>query len=270
MGQGEPGRASPWARLLPLVVGAALGAGGVLLGLTLADGGGSAGSGGSGGSATTLAGAGAGAGGGASTTTVAPGPGVTTTLPLGQLSPAAQELVALADKSRRLEFHARYEARGVQSRSGQAYEVDLELWNRGPEVRRDLAIASEGQRARTTDIRTEKLVLRCAKPKDDGTWQCATLPIGSASDPGGVAFGLAPGALSGRTVVARDERVADRAARCFSLEGGDGASAETLCFSPEGIPLRVTSGAAVLELASLELSVSGDDVFEPPARPVGA
>lgn len=260
-GDDRAGRGAAWRRLLPLVVGAALGAGGVLLGLALGgdgDGGGS----GSGAPGSTAA--------PGVTTTVAPGPGVTTTVPVGQLSPVAQELVALAEKGRQVEFHARYEARDVRSRSGQSYAVDLELWNRPPEVRRDLSLASEGDRARSSDIRTEKLVLRCGKPRDDGSWQCATLPIGAANDPGGTAFGLAPGALSGRPVTVRDERVADRPARCFSLEGGEGATAETLCFSREGIPLRVTSGAAVLELASLELSVSGDDVFEPPARPVGA
>lgn len=244
----------PRGRLLPVLLGVVIGAGAVLLVLLATDNGDEPDKATT---ATTEA--------GPSTTA----PGSVSSVPADDLDPDAREMVALAEKGRAREFHARYEAQDVRSRTGQAFSVALELWNRPPQVRRDVAISSEGQAAQSTDIRTDKLVLRCGKPSQETPWQCATVPIGTANEPGGTAFGLAPAAVAGRPVAARDETVADRPARCFTVEGSDVASAETLCLSRDGIPLRVTSGAAILELTSLELSVE-EGVFEPPARPVGS
>lgn len=199
--------------------------------------------------------------GGSTTTT-------STSVPFEKLDEDARELVALAGEGQRREFHARYTTSGAVSSAGQPFSVALELWNKPPRVRRNLSITTQGQVVESADIQGEDSLVRCGKPSAEAGWQCVTPPRGAANEPGAVAFGLAPGALAGRPVTATDETVTNQPAKCFEVGMGT-ESPEELCLSREGIPLRVTSGAAVLELETLELSVE-DKVFEPPARPLGA
>lgn len=243
-----------WRRpLLFTVLGAAVGVGASLLVGALA--GDDAPSGGAARASTTVP---------ASEGSTVPTP---TTVAPADLGPEAKELVALAAKGRGKVFHARYATSGGVSPAGAPFTVRMELWNKGSEVRRNVSIDTAGQVLESADMRRRGLFIRCAKSSAAADWQCLT-PPSAPNDPGGVAFGLAPAALAGKPVSVSDETVADQKARCFKAEVGTG-SVEELCLSKDGIPLRVTSGAAVLELQALELSVD-EGAFEPPARPIGA
>lgn len=74
------------------------------------------------------------------------------------------------------------------------------------------------------------------------------------------------GDLAGRTVVARDESIRGRPARCFTISGPD-QSAE-VCFDRRGTLLVLATGSARLELEDVDDSVD-PKVFEPPGRPAG-
>ncbi|MGH9149387.1 MAG: hypothetical protein ACRD0F_03515, partial [Acidimicrobiales bacterium] len=70
--------------------------------------------------------------------------------------------------------------------------------------------------------------------------------------------------VGGRLVEARDDTVAGRAARCFTIFVGNETS--DVCTTREGVPLRIAAGAASFELVELTADVP-EQAFRPPAQP---
>lgn len=186
------------------------------------------------------------------------GEDVSSTLPSrpAPLDPAARELVSLMAKGQEGVYHARYRAVSPEQPGA---TLMVEIWRRGSITRQD-SVASDGtQTTHTAGFTLPTGNLACRR-EAAGAWRC--VPVTGARTTTEQLTELATTELSGRSVTARDETIAGRAARCFTIVG-EGQSSD-ICLSSEGIALRVGTGNTRLELISLEEAVD-DAVFRPPA-----
>jgi hypothetical protein len=213
-----------------------------------------------------------------STTSTSSGGGPTsssppTTVSPDDLSPAAKEFLALAEKGSETSFHARYQAEPTPNAPPQQgpYSLVLELWNAPPNTRRDVSLNAQNSTILTQEFQFVDKVVRCGKPNAEASWSCVALAPGSGpQEPGTPGFGLAPGVLAGRKVAVGQRDIDGQQAKCFAVDAQSGGPADELCMSSEGIPLEFTSGGSLLKLVLLERSVDdADAVFEPPATPIG-
>lgn len=180
------------------------------------------------------------------------------------LSPEGAELVALLSKSRSLTFHAKY--RGVSTDpSVEGQSLTVELWRKPPAEREDVEVSVSSSSSRSAGFLLSDGVVACNRT-DARPWSCRKV---AGIPPSGTEtlVRVITEAVAKREVSVKDETVAGRKARCFTviLETGDGE----ICVSSEGIPLRISAGPSRFELIELSTTVP-DGVFKPPATPTSA
>jgi hypothetical protein len=191
--------------------------------------------------------------------------GSTVTVPAAVSLPSDAEgrsLLELMEKGRSLTFHATYKATGDPAVL--PGELTIEVWRKGGKIRQDTSLKSDSGTAHTQSFVIDGKSLTCTQENND-PWSCSP-----ESDPGtnvdGV-FGSTAAQLRGIDVTARDDTVSGRAAKCFDFATADGAG--TLCFTPDGLPLRLALAGQDLSLNDLQTSVD-DAVFSPPAAPTAS
>jgi hypothetical protein len=175
------------------------------------------------------------------------------------VGPGGSELASLLVKGREQTFHATYALEAGDRRES------LEWWSSGGRVRQDTAVEGEGGTVRTASFKlSDKQAVVCRQ--DFGQpWTCERVDVPVGGDPRGLIASV-QAQLAGRAVAARTEEVNGREARCFSVSAAAGSEAVELCTDPGGIPLRLASAEAKLELTALDRSVP-DATFIPPAAP---
>ena len=174
--------------------------------------------------------------------------------PVG-LEAERDEALALIRRGQDATYHARYESTGDPLG---ALPRLVEVWRKAGRSRTDMEYAAGGGVERSVSIRRPPEAggaVTCRRA-GEGPWTCQRV-----DDPPSDLFEEATVDLAYEDVVARDDQVRGRAARCFALEAEEGTG---LCFDADGVLLRLSVGEGALELASLE-PVVDDRVFEPPA-----
>lgn len=174
------------------------------------------------------------------------------------LGAGGTELLELLTEGRRRTFHARYEGIGPAASSAGGSLV-VEVWRKGELSRQDTEVTDGQQRVRTASLARPQGNVSCRR-RGDGPWTCALAPRGSSGPDQLVEDVTAD--LRGRTVTARDDTIRGRTVRCFTIAAPDQQS--ELCATPDGIPVRIATGDARLDLTELSNDVA-DQVFEPPA-----
>ena len=170
----------------------------------------------------------------------------------------AGELQELLARDRRATFHATYD---VSSTDLPGAAVTFETWRRAPRTRTDIDVRKPDGVVHTRQLQLPDRTVAC-QSSGDGPWQCAQVPkaAGSASDPFGAA--VADELAKARSVTVRNRVIGGRRVRCFTL-ARDGQTA-LFCATREGIPVRVESPGATLQLLALDHEVG--DVFDPPTE----
>lgn len=184
------------------------------------------------------------------------------TAPAPQVTGAGAELTELLDKGKTQTFHARY-VTVKDSPLGSKGQVTLEVWNKPPQSRNETHLATGGERIAASDFRTNDGAFRCSS-RGGAPWQCQSIPSDS---PSALMLDVIKSKLPGRQVTSRDEQVAGRPGRCFTIAATGGGRDDDVCVGSDGIPLKLGSGDGIFELAVLEFEVA-DDVFTPPAKPI--
>ncbi|MGH2726173.1 MAG: hypothetical protein ACRDKS_04270, partial [Actinomycetota bacterium] len=181
---------------------------------------------------------------------------VKTPVPPVALDAAARELLDLMAKGQDGVYHVRYR---TISAGQTGATLTVEIWRRGSTTRQD-TVASDGiQSIHTAGFTLHDGNVACRR-QGSAAWEC--MPVTGVRTTTQQITELATSELAGRTVTVRDEKVAGRPARCFTIVG-EGQSSE-LCLSRDGVALRVSAGETRLELTSLDAAVP-DAIFKPPA-----
>lgn len=179
-----------------------------------------------------------------------------------QLDGEANELLALLEAGSERTYHAIYDVDGEPDVIGN--ELRVEVWRSNGLVRQDL---HQETGAAIIDVSTfvlaDEEIVACQR-LDEGDWSCARQATSDEFTTAGL-FGTIARELEGADVIATDEEVVDRPARCFAVNGLSGEVSQ--CMSEDGIPLRQRGGGAELVLAELSDEVQSG-VFTPPAEPV--
>jgi hypothetical protein len=164
----------------------------------------------------------------------------------------AVELGSLLERGRATTFHARYRPGGDASVTGS--ELAIEVWQRQGSARQDTVLRTGESASRTRTLVSTSGTVLCTQIDDD-PWTC-----GSSSDPsvGGGLFRNPVSELQGADVVATDETVGGRPARCFSFSRDTGTV--SYCLTPEGVPLTQTIGSEQVVIDVLDSAVD-DSVF---------
>ena len=166
------------------------------------------------------------------------------------------ELTKVVEAGHQRSYYARYDITDGSSRA----PTVLEVWRRPPLLRQMTTARSPAGDQRNQVFVLQSGVVGCASA-GGGPWACQPRPEvrPAAADP----FALPdPALLAARTVTGRNDRVGDRAVRCFDL-GGDPAS--ELCVTPEGIPVRLTFAQSRLELRELRDESPPNSAFALPS-----
>lgn len=168
------------------------------------------------------------------------------------LDAEATELGSLLDRGRGATFHARYRPGGDGSVTGA--DLTIEVWQRQGSARQDSVLRTGESVSRTRALVSTSGTVLCTQIDDD-PWTCA-----SSSDPsvGGSLFRNPVSELQGADVVARDDTVGGRRARCFSFARDTGTV--SYCLTPEGVPLTQTIGNEQVVIDVLDGAVD-DSVF---------
>lgn len=175
----------------------------------------------------------------------------------GFSGPGGSELATLLVKGRDRTFHATYALTAGETRQ------TLEWWNDEGKVRQDTVTAGDGGEVRTASLKlSDKEAVVCRQDPAQ-PWTCEKVAVPVSGDPRGLLANL-QAQLSGRPVTVRSDKVNGRDARCFSVAASAGSEAVELCSDPDGIPLRLASPEATLELTALDDSVP-ENIFTPPA-----
>ena len=196
---------------------------------------------------------------GATTTTTAVPGEPREPLSLEGLEGPARELVELLRAGASQTFYGRWESDAMR---GDEPQVEMEIWNSPPKVRRDNVLRSEASEVHTSEYDTGgDVIIRCARLDTD--WRCAPSPYEEGTPvPGDLSLGAIGEDIGSRQVTVRDADVDGRAARCFTVAEDDGTF--DLCVSAaDGIPLLIDSPDAELRLVVLEREVD-DAAFTPP------
>lgn len=174
------------------------------------------------------------------------------------VSAQGADLIALLKKGRAATFHARYHG-GSSETEGQ--DVAVEVWRKPPQIRQDTRVSAAGKTASTSTFVLADRTVACARA-DDAGWQCQPTPEHRPNEPDALIQGVTDEMARGPMEV-RDEVIAGTAARCFTAT--DGEQMREVCATRQGVPARVSSGGARIELVELDAAVS-DNVFKLPAR----
>jgi hypothetical protein len=166
--------------------------------------------------------------------------------------PEAAELTGLIERGRAATFHARYRRGGTASVTGT--DLTIEVWQRQGSARQDSVLRTGEGASRTRTLVSTTGTVLCTQIDDD-PWTC-----GSSSDPsiGGSLFRNPVSELQGADVVAKDESVGGRRARCFSFSRD--ARTVSYCLTPEGVPLTQTIADEQVVIDVLDDAVD-DSVF---------
>lgn len=175
----------------------------------------------------------------------------------GFSGPGGSELASLLVKGRDRTFHATYALTVGEIRQ------TLEWWNDEGRVRQDTVSAGDGGDVRTASLKLNDKEAVVCRQEPARPWTCEKVAVPVSGDPRGLLANL-QAQLSGRPVTVRTDQVNGRDARCFSVAASPGSEAVELCSDPDGIPLRLASPEAKLELTALDDSVP-KNIFTPPA-----
>lgn len=175
------------------------------------------------------------------------------------VSAQGSELIGLLKKGRTATFHARYQA---ESSETEGEEVAIDVWRKPPQIRQDTRVSASGRTASTSTFVLADRTVACTRA-DEAGWQCRTNPEHRPNDPDALIQGVTEELASGPMEV-REEVIGGTPARCFTV--ADGERTREVCATRQGVPARVSSGGARLELVELDTAVS-DTVFKLPARP---
>ena len=187
------------------------------------------------------------------------GPDTTTTTE-AEVSEVGQELLDRLAAGRERPLHLRLEPDG-DTPEGQG-RLTVELWRDGGRVRQDLVVEAQGFRNQLAAFQLREGTFQCQAVGED--WRCEAFR--SLATESGAPAGIVEAAaatLAGAEVVASDETVAGREARCYAIETAAGAS--TMCVTAEGIPVRLTVEGQQLTATVVEDDVDGS-VFDLPAE----
>jgi hypothetical protein len=183
-------------------------------------------------------------------------------LPSGEIpvSEEAQELTTLTRKGQDLTYHAVYEVAGTQPTDG---DLKIELWRKEGRIRQDQEIRARGQVLRTAGFRLGDRTISCVR-EEGKAWACQAVPQVSdeATPPPDPLVTAVVGELANKEVKAKDDEVGGRDARCFTIS--DSTQSSELCITEDGVPVRIRTGQATMELTELSDEVD-DDIFDPPA-----
>lgn len=181
----------------------------------------------------------------------------TTTNHASTLPGVAGELQRLLALDQNATFHATYE---VSSSDLPGAAVTFETWRRPPRTRSDITVRKTDGVVRTRQIQMPDQTIAC-QAADTTPWKCTSVPpdAGAASDPFGSA--IATELAKATSVTVRNRNINGHRARCFTITK-DSQSA-LYCAAADGVPLRVESPGATLQIRSLDHAVG--DVFDPPA-----
>lgn len=175
----------------------------------------------------------------------------------GFSGPGGSELATLLVKGRNRTFHATYALTAGETRQ------TLEWWNDEDRVRQDTVTAGEGGEVRTASFKLSDEEAVVCRRDPAQPWTCEKVAVPVSGDPRGLLASL-QAQLTGRPVTVRSAQVNGRDARCFSVAASAGSEAVELCSDPDGVPVRLASPEATLELTSLDDSVP-ESIFTPPA-----
>ncbi len=190
-------------------------------------------------------------GGGSSTTTTQPLPQLTSTTLL--TGPAA-ELRDLLAKGDAIDRHAVYTASDPEG------TTRMEVWHKNGRARYDTHVtAADGSTSDTVFIHLSDHSVQCARKGND-PYVCSAVAVTDANP-----FTFITADLSGKQVITTDDTIDGRAVKCYGTSNPEGQPA-SLCVTPDGIPVRLSSSSSNLTLASLDNDTSGAS-FDPPATP---
>jgi hypothetical protein len=179
----------------------------------------------------------------------------------GPIAPTAQgrELVDLISRGQSLTYTATYQNNDPTSQLG---TQSVQLYRDGSHVRQDATVTIDGQSIETQAFSSGGTVRACQRPAGGASWQCQDVPPDQAPDIDG-RIRAAVSELSGSTTGGVDETIAGQPSRCYDVTDTDGTAMQ-LCVTNQGVPARLKSGAASVELASYAPGVP-DGAFTPPA-----
>lgn len=187
-------------------------------------------------------------------------------LPTGEISASAeaQELASLIRKSDKLTYHATYDAVGPVVPEGGTFA--LEVWRKENLSRVDQTIETDEEVVRTSFFQLANRGITCVR-RDEAPWQCTLVaqPADDETASSDPLLGSVIRELANKEVTVEDEEVGGRRVRCFTIR--DAGQAAEQCITSEGVPVRLASGQARMELAELDEGDVDDDIFEPPAAP---
>lgn len=187
--------------------------------------------------------------------------GSTTTLDPSTLSPEGQELYALVQSSQAGTYHVAFAVESPELASSGAAAA-IEIWRKGDQFREHRVGVDASGTSNTVVIGGPDGAVSCGgDPAAPPT--CADA-AGSEPTLDGAFATIIADVANGETTVA-DETVAELRARCFTVVSGE--QTIEVCFTAEGIPLRVDDGVIHFEASVVETTVP-DDVLVLPA--VGA
>lgn len=180
----------------------------------------------------------------------------------GEVDEEGQELLDLLEAGHERTYHATYVVNGDPDVVGN--ELRLDVWRDAGLVRQDMRQVTDTATVESASfLLTDDETIACQRV-DAGEWTCARQSPGDEFTAAGL-FGNIARELEGVDVVATDDEIGDRAARCFTLPSASGEVSQ--CMSEDGIPLRRSGDGAELVLVDLSEDVP-DDIFTPPAEPV--
>ena len=174
------------------------------------------------------------------------------------LNGVAGELQRLLARDQDATFHATYD---VTSSDLPGAAVTFETWREPPRIRSDITVRKTDGVVRTLQIQLPDETIAC-QTAESGSWHCTKVPAqaGAASDPFGKA--ISDQLASATSVTVKNQTVNGHNARCFTIV--QQSQSALYCASTDGIPLRVESPGATLQIRVLDHSVG--DVFDPPAE----
>jgi hypothetical protein len=194
--------------------------------------------------------------GGGDASPAADEPSTTTTAPL---SDTAQELLDRLERGRDRTMHVRFESTGATADSGFA----VEIWRDRDRVRQDLVLTAPGARTELSAFELPDGNVICQRAAE-AEWLCQASRSTATEngEPAGIVEAAAAN-LAGADVVATDEEVAGRPARCYAITGPAGDS--SMCVTDDGVPLRLAVQGQELTATVVDEAVT-DSVFELPAE----
>jgi hypothetical protein len=178
------------------------------------------------------------------TTTTAP----PVTIPkAAAFGPAGQELDALTDAGRRVDYAATYSVEDP-SLPEAVIEQTVEVWRKGPLFRSDIVERRGRGTTRLTYISGGPVLRKCTTGVD-AVQTCETVSAVPGDLPAVFVRSLQEAADKGKDVEleARDDDVAGYVARCYEAKG-----VGELCVAGDGVMLRLKLKGATIELTSIE------------------